>query len=59
MYFLFIYLYIDDRGSTFLKKNLHDLITASGSLPKNNRVYKADIEDLFVKLTTLLNSKVV
>lgn len=50
---------LDDKaGTTFLRKNLHDHITASGSIPKNNVEYKADIENLYLQLTKLLNDKV-
>lgn len=43
--------------ATFLRKNLNDPITASGSIPKNNLSYKHDIEKLLDQLTKLLNSK--
>lgn len=50
---------VDDRaGTTFLRKNLHDQITASGSMPRNNTEYKDDIENLYYQLTKLLNDKV-
>lgn len=50
---------VDDRaGTTFLRKNLHDQITASGSMPKNNIEYKEDIDHLYLQLTKLLNDKV-
>lgn len=48
----------DDRaGTTFLRKNLHDQVTASGSNPRNNSEFRADIESLQEQLTTLLNEK--
>lgn len=50
---------LDDRaGVTFLRKNLHDQITASGSVPRFNSEYKIDIENLYHQLTDLLNEKV-
>lgn len=50
---------IDDRaGATFLRKNLHDLITASGSMPKNSTEYRMDVENLYIQLKELLNEKV-
>lgn len=50
---------VDDRaGTTFLRKHLHDQITASGSMPKNNVEYKEDIQHLYLQLTKLLNDKV-
>lgn len=50
---------LDDRaGVTFLRKNLHDQITACGSVPRFNSEYKIDIENLFEQLTKLLNEKV-
>lgn len=33
------------------------MITASGTMPKNNHEYKSDIQTLFVLLTDLLNEK--
>lgn len=36
---------------------MHDVITASGSIPKNNVEYKQDIENLYAQLTHLLNAK--
>lgn len=51
---------VDDRaGTTFLRKHLHDQITASGSMPKNNVEYKEDIDHLYLQLTKLLNDKVI
>lgn len=44
--------------TTFLRKNLHDQITASGSIPRNNLEYKADVDSLYLQLTQLLNEKV-
>lgn len=46
-----------DAGTTFLRKNLHDQITASGSMPKNNITYRHKIESLTDQLTQLFNSK--
>lgn len=36
---------------------MHDQITASGSVAKNNRNYKSDIESLLNQLTAMLNGK--
>lgn len=47
-----------ENGTTFLRKNLNDQITASGTVPKNNAEYKSDIENLYAQLTKLLNEKV-
>lgn len=56
----FIFFFTEERGhgTTFLRKNLHDQITAQGSELKNNRDYKNDIDNLFWQLTQLLNGKV-
>lgn len=44
--------------STFLKNNLYDCITASGSVvPHNSAMYKIDIESLYKQLTDLIESK--
>lgn len=48
----------ENLGSTFLRKNLHDQITASGSIPKNNLVYKENIVSLYMQLTKLFSDKV-
>lgn len=48
----------DNAGVTFLRKNLHDQITACGTIAKNNSEYKNDIESLLHQLTVMLNSKV-
>ncbi|XP_055306328.1 serine/threonine-protein kinase polo [Sitodiplosis mosellana] len=47
----------DERATTFLRKNLHDQITAQCSVLKNNRDYKNDIDNLYLQLTKLLNDK--
>ncbi|XP_037037150.1 serine/threonine-protein kinase polo [Bradysia coprophila] len=47
----------ENAGVTFLKKNLHDQITACGSIAKNNAEYKSDIESLLHQLTNMLNNK--
>lgn len=50
---------LDERsGTTFLRKNLGDQITASGAMPKNNLEYKSNIDSLYMQLTKLLNDKV-
>lgn len=49
----------DERGTTFLRKNLHDQITAQCSVLKNNRDYKNDVDNLYLQLTKLLNDKVI
>lgn len=53
-------IFTEDRGhgTTFLRKNLHDQITAQCSVLKNNRDYKNDIDNLYLQLTQLLNDKV-
>lgn len=48
----------DRHGTTFLRKNLHDQITAQCSAIKSSHNYKADIDTLYVQLTALLNEKV-
>lgn len=50
---------IDDTKveSSFLKNNLFDAITASGTIPKNNDLYQADVQDLYEQITKLLLSK--
>lgn len=54
----FLFLKIDTRsGTTFLQKHLHDPIAASCSIPKNNKEYKMDIDNLYAQLTELLKSK--
>lgn len=52
-----LYPYVPSTDATFLRKNLNDPITASGSIPKNNLNYKHDIDVLLDQLTKLLNSK--
>lgn len=50
---------IDDKASvTFLRKNLHDNITASGSMPRGSGEIRSDIENLISQLTLLLNNRV-
>lgn len=46
------------HGTTFLRKNLHDQITAQCSVLKNNRDYKNDIDTLYMQLSHLLSEKV-
>ncbi|XP_055613204.1 serine/threonine-protein kinase polo isoform X2 [Uranotaenia lowii] len=43
--------------SSFLKNNLHDAITASGTMPRHNEGYRTDIENLYKQLSTLIASK--
>lgn len=55
-------IFTDDRdrghGDTFIRKNLHDNITAQCQAVKNNRDYKNDVDNLYLQLTQLLNDKV-
>lgn len=51
-------IFTDDRQTTFLRRNLNDQITAAGAIPKNNVEYKADVDDLYLQLTKLLNERV-
>lgn len=44
--------------STFLKNNLHDAITASAQVCRQNEDYRSDIESLYQQLTNLINAKV-
>ena len=51
---------VDTRlESTFLKNNLHDAITASAQVCRQNEDYRTDIENLYKQLTDLINSKVI
>uniref|UniRef100_A0A1A9ZCY3 polo kinase n=1 Tax=Glossina pallidipes TaxID=7398 RepID=A0A1A9ZCY3_GLOPL len=50
--------YDDTRlGSTFLKNNLHDAITASAHIHQNNQDYRSDMESLYQQLTKLIEAK--
>lgn len=54
-----MFIHLDDKAShTFLQKNLHDQITASGSMPRGNSEYRSDVETLISQLTQLLNDRV-
>uniref|UniRef100_A0A1Q3EWP4 polo kinase n=1 Tax=Culex tarsalis TaxID=7177 RepID=A0A1Q3EWP4_CULTA len=43
--------------SSFLKNNLHDAITASGTMSRHNEGYRTDIENLYKELSKLIASK--
>ncbi|XP_055543960.1 serine/threonine-protein kinase polo [Wyeomyia smithii] len=43
--------------SSFLKNNLHDAITASGTMSRHNEGYRTDIENLYKQLSSLIASK--
>ncbi|XP_037939686.1 serine/threonine-protein kinase polo-like [Teleopsis dalmanni] len=43
--------------STFLKKNLHDAITASAQVCRHSEDYRSDVESLYQQLTNLINAK--
>lgn len=49
---------ISHMDSSFLKNNLHDAITASGTIARHCDKYKADIESLYSQLSKLIASKV-
>jgi polo-like kinase 1 len=44
--------------SSFLKNNLHDAITASGTMPRHNDNCRTHIEDLYAQLSKLIAKKV-
>jgi len=44
--------------SSFLKNNLHDAITASGTMPRHNDNCRTHIEDLYAQLSKLIIKKV-
>ncbi|XP_055636137.1 serine/threonine-protein kinase polo isoform X2 [Toxorhynchites rutilus septentrionalis] len=43
--------------SSFLKNNLHDAITASGTMSRHNEGYRTDIDNLYKQLSSLIASK--
>lgn len=43
--------------SSFLKNNLHDAITASGTMSRHNEGYRTDVESLYKQLSALIASK--
>ncbi|XP_058455798.1 serine/threonine-protein kinase polo isoform X2 [Malaya genurostris] len=43
--------------SSFLKNNLHDAITASGTISRHNEGYRTDIDNLYKQLSSLIASK--